>query len=110
MRRRFLYLDESLYEWVDLGVPSGLKWAEWIVGATKLEEYGLYFAWGETQGYTGITDTKEFRLTDYKFSIDDSSSNFSKYNSTDGLKTLESSDDAASVTQSTCRMPTKADF
>ena len=28
--------EPELYEWVDLGLPSGLKWAAWNVGATKL--------------------------------------------------------------------------
>ena len=102
------FMQPSLYKWVDLGLK--VKWAAWNVGATKPEEYGLYFAWGETQGYTGITDDKQFTWSDYEFSIDGSSSNFSKYNSTDGLTTLETSDDAASATQSTCRMPTKSDF
>ena len=41
------------YEYVDLGLPSGLKWATCNVGASSPEEYGLYFAWGETTGYTG---------------------------------------------------------
>ncbi len=36
------------YEYVDLGLPSGLKWAAYNVGATKPEEYGGYVAWGET--------------------------------------------------------------
>ena len=36
------------HEWIDLGLPSGLKWATCNVGATKPEEYGDYFAWGET--------------------------------------------------------------
>ena len=36
---------------VDLGLPSGTKWANMNVGATKPEEFGLYFAWGETVGY-----------------------------------------------------------
>ena len=40
------------YEFVDLGLPSGLKWATCNVGATSPEEYGLYFAWGETTGFT----------------------------------------------------------
>ena len=44
------FMQPSLYEWVDLGLS--VKWAAWNVGATKPEEYGLYFAWGETQGYT----------------------------------------------------------
>ena len=34
--------------WVDLGLPSGLKWATCNVGATSPEAYGDYFAWGET--------------------------------------------------------------
>ena len=101
-------MQPSLYDYVDLGLS--VKWAAWNVGATKPEEYGLYFAWGETQGYTGITDDKKFKWSDYEFSIDGSSTNFSKYNSNDKLKELETSDDAASATQSTCRMPTKADF
>ena len=36
------------YEYVDLGLPSGLKWATCNVGATSPEDYGDYFAWGET--------------------------------------------------------------
>ncbi|MBR3859248.1 MAG: protein kinase [Bacteroidaceae bacterium] len=37
------------HEWVDLGLPSGLKWATCNVGADKPEEYGNYYAWGETE-------------------------------------------------------------
>ena len=37
------------YEFVDLGLPSGLKWAAYNVGATLPEEYGDYYAWGETE-------------------------------------------------------------
>ena len=36
-------------EAVDLGLPSGTKWASCNVGATKPEEYGGYYAWGETE-------------------------------------------------------------
>lgn len=36
-------------EAVDLGLPSGIKWASCNVGATKPEEYGGYYAWGETE-------------------------------------------------------------
>ena len=35
-------------EWIDLGLPSGLKWATCNVGASSPEDYGDYFAWGET--------------------------------------------------------------
>ena len=94
----------SLYNFVDLGLS--VNWATCNVGASKPEEYGLYFAWGETEGYSGLTDTKKFKWTDYKFTIDASSSNFSKYNSTDGKTTLEQVDDAAYVSDNTLRMPT----
>ncbi len=36
-------------EAIDLGLPSGTKWASWNVGATKPEEYGCYYAWGEIE-------------------------------------------------------------
>lgn len=39
--------EESIYEAVDLGLPSGVKWASFNVGAMALEEYGGHFAWGE---------------------------------------------------------------
>ena len=32
---------------IDLGLPSGLKWASCNVGAEKPEDYGNYYAWGE---------------------------------------------------------------
>ena len=50
---------------VDLGLPSGTKWASCNVGATKPEEYGGYYAWGETE-------EKEFYdKSTYKFYQDD---------------------------------------
>lgn len=36
------------HDWVDLGLPSGTKWATCNIGATKSEDYGYYYAWGET--------------------------------------------------------------
>ena len=44
------------HEYVDLGVPSGLKWATCNVGATTPEEHGDYFAWGETASKTEYTE------------------------------------------------------
>ncbi len=44
------------HEYVDLGLPSGLKWAAMNIGADSPYEYGDYFAWGETtpkSEYTG---------------------------------------------------------
>ena len=54
---------------VDLGLPSGLKWAAGNVGATNPEDYGLYFAWGETTGYTADqvkSGVRKFDKASYK--------------------------------------------
>lgn len=40
--------DENHPHWIDLGLPSGTKWACCNVGASAPEEYGNYYAWGET--------------------------------------------------------------
>lgn len=40
------------YNAVDLGLPSGRLWADRNVGATSTDDYGTYFAWGETEGFT----------------------------------------------------------
>jgi hypothetical protein len=48
---------ENGFGYIDLGLPSGLKWAVCNVGATKPEEYGNYYAWGETftkSSYTSL--------------------------------------------------------
>ena len=37
------------HEYVDLGLPSGTLWATCNIGASKPEEYGGYYAWGETE-------------------------------------------------------------
>ena len=36
------------HEWVDLGLPSGLKWATCNVGAANPGDYGDYYSWGMT--------------------------------------------------------------
>lgn len=92
------------YAYVDLGLPSGTMWATMNVGASSETDYGLYFAWGETQGYADAS-TKKFRWSDYKYGT---SSNLTKYNSTDSLTNLEFEDDAAAVNMGgEWHMPTK---
>ena len=73
---------------VDLGLTSGTLWAAWNIGASAPEEYGSYYAWGET------TPKSNYAWSTYKFG---NGANFSKYNSTDGLTELELEDDAAYV-------------
>ena len=85
------------HDYVDLGLPSGTLWATMNVGASKPSDAGLYFQWGDTVGYTAdqVGKDKQFTWNDYKFSIDGSSNDFSKY-TTNGA-TLELEDDAAHV-------------
>lgn len=82
--------------YVDLGLTSGTKWAKMNVGASSETDAGLYFAWGETQGYSGITDTKKFSWKDYALT-EDRGSTMSKYNASDNKTHLELTDDAAAV-------------
>ncbi|MDE6689885.1 MAG: hypothetical protein K2J86_08430, partial [Prevotella sp.] len=44
------------HEYVDLGLPSGLKWAICNVGASSPSEYGNYYAWGETTTKAEFTE------------------------------------------------------
>ena len=89
------------------------------IGASKSSEYGLYFAWGDTQGYTaeqvgGGEGQKYFGWADYKYGNSTSSpgdTGMTKYNATDGLTTLEDVDDAAVANWGgSWRMPTTAEF
>ena len=79
---------------VDLDLPSGTLWAKNNVGAEKETDDGLYFQWGDISGHT---PDQTFNRDNYKFSIDGSDSNFSKYNTSDGKTVLDLEDDAAHV-------------
>ena len=88
------------HKFVDLGLPSGLLWAETNVGAFAPYADGDYYAWGETETKSSYSwDT-------YKWG-----SSTTKYNSSDGKTTLEASDDVATVKWGKeCRMPSPAEF
>ena len=87
-----------------------VKWASWNVGASVPEEYGDYFAWGET-------DMKwDYYWTGYKW-CNDSSNSLTKYNNksnygiVDNKTTLDLDDDAAHAHWGgTWRMPTIAEW
>ena len=79
---------EIEHEYVDLDLPSGTLWATCNVGAYKPEEYGYYFAWGETQTKDKYVDGN------YKFF---SNGKVLKYNATDGMTELLADDDVSTV-------------
>ena len=100
-------------EAVDLGLPSGTKWANMNIGAEKPEDDGLYFAWGETMGYGSDTsDSRSFDWASYKWCNGLESSmtkycNDSSYGTVDNKTVLDLDDDAAYVNWgSSWRMPT----
>ena len=106
--------SSTTHEYVDLGLPSGTLWATYNIGATKPEEIGEYYSWGETE-------TKDFfNWSTYKWCISNNGGLdfLTKYNSghryngkIDNLQTLLSQDDVASAKWgSEWRMPTNEEF
>ena len=122
------------HAYVDLGLPSGLKWATCNVGASKPEEYGDYFAWGDTVPYYesghaqdnlktyGKDDKKKeygYAWTTYKWCEGSyttlnkycNNSNYGYNDFQDSKTTLDAEDDAAGYKWGgSWRMPTKADW
>jgi len=97
--------SENGHEWVDLGLPSGTKWATCNIGADNPQDYGNYYAWGET------TTKETYNWETYKYGTYDYDGDYSKltkYNPSDSKTTLDLSDDAAAANWGgKWRMPTK---
>ena len=94
------------HEYVDLGLPSGIKWATCNVGASTPEECGGYYAWGETE------EKEEYYSTSYKWKKGTSRTIFAKYCTDskygDNKTVLEPEDDVAHVKWGgTWRIPTQ---
>lgn len=84
------------HKFIDLGLPSGLLWAETNIGAVDDADEGDYYAWGETEPRTSFPENA------YKWYNDDS---VTKYD--DDKNTLEDADDAAIAKWGLpCCMPT----
>ena len=98
---------------VDLGLPSGIKWASCNVGAEKPEDYGNYYAWGE------VLPKENYSWETYKYA-NGASNKLTKYCNEassgdngfiDNKTTLEPEDDAARVNWGgSWRMPTDAEW
>lgn len=82
--------QQSGLEWVDLGLPSGIKWATCNVGANYPAEYGNYYAWGEV--------------------VSKRSSNMSNYTYLENPTNLPASADVAAKLSNGWRMPTKKEI
>ena len=101
------------HAYVDLGLPSGLLWATCNVGADNPEDYGDYFAWGETttkSDYSWSTyqycNGSYYTMTKYCTNADYGNNGF-----VDNLTVLFPEDDAATANWGgNWRMPTKAEW
>lgn len=98
------------HDYVDLGLSSGRLWATYNVGATKPEEYGSHFAWGETRPKSDYSEyTYRWSTADetgwldqlLKYNLD------GRYGEVDRKTVLDAADDAATANWgSSWRMPT----
>jgi hypothetical protein len=98
------------HDYVEIG---GIKWATMNVGANSVTDTGLYFQWGDTQGYTaaqvGEGEGQKYFGEDDCIYYNDGS--YTKYNEGDSLITLESTDDAVKAAWGgNWRMPTVSEF
>lgn len=96
LRKLHNLFDTNGHTFVDLALPSGTKWATCNIGATNPEDFGDYFAWGETEPKSA------YQRDTYKH-YDETTGKYTKYciNADDGIldnKTiLDLEDDAANV-------------
>ena len=95
--------DESGHAWIDLGLPSGVKWASTNIGANLPQDEGDYYAWGETALKT------DFRWATYAHGKGQNS--LTKYANSDGIVSLDDADDIVTKTWGgTWRMPTQKEW
>lgn len=89
-------VKEPAVKFVDLGLPSGLLWADRNVGAESPEDDGLYFQWGDTVGHSA----------DERYDFSEANYNAKGLNNISGDLTL-SNDAANAILGGGCRIPTK---
>ena len=100
-------------DWVDLGLPSGLLWANHNVGGNEPEDYGDFFAWAET------SPKSWYDWTTYQYTCNSNYDGLTKYCNmsdhgcngfNDDLTILQSVDDAAASWGNGSRMPTNEEW
>lgn len=99
-------------QFVDLGLPSGLKWAKCNVGAKKETDYGYYFQWGDivdkrksNRGWKRYKHCKGTKYTMTKYC------RYLLHGTVTDKSTLDPEDDAATQFMGgDWRMPTIAEF
>ena len=95
-------------DYVDLGLPSGLMWRKYNVGANSEYEAGNYYAWAET------SPKQEYNRDTYKYCVQINGIgrySYTKYNKTDKLTVLQPEDDAATANLgNNYRTPTREEW
>ena len=106
-------------EYVDLGLPSGLKWATMNVGAEKESDYGIMFAWGQTDNAvaTKFVDSENYPYNWAKAPFNDRANDYNSTYFNEAKNTVcpngilaKEYDAAAQIMGEGWRMPTQSDF
>ena len=105
------FTDEYLgHDYVDLGLPSGIKWASMNIGANSPVDYGDYYAWGETETKK-IYDWSTYKWCNGSYNTLTKYNNNSYYGTVDYKTTLDLEDDVAHVKWGgNWRMPTHTEI
>lgn len=96
-------------KYVDMGTDDDVEWGDRNIGSSDPEDYGDYFAWGETKSKS------IYNTSNYKYQGNDDIT-YTKYNAADNLTQLERDDDdnnddaASKILGSGYRTPTRANF
>ena len=95
---------------VDLNLPSGTKWANLNIGATTPEDYGDYFAWGETKPQEMYT-WEAYKWCNDKYDALTKYNTSSSFGTVDNKTVLDPESDAARINWGgSWRMPTDAEW
>ena len=98
------------HDYVEIG---GIKWATMNIGAESITDIGLYFQWGDIQGYNAaqVGVEKNFSWNDYKFNPSKDGATFTKYSNKDEKILLDVEDDvAANIWGSDWRIPSASEL